>query len=313
MIDFLHLPKPQNGTVDYFPGFSSTNGGSWEVWNKPRGANFIKIITIAGGGGGGGGNDTNGGGGGASANYSTVMIPAIHLPDRLYVSSGVGGRGGAGASSGAATSGSSGTNSHVSITSNISPHYLVCTSRPGGGGGATGTVAARSAVGAAPSVEALSSCSLGSLGHFTSIVGQNGVQGGLGSTGEDGFTRSYPITGLLLSGGAGGGSGLGFFGGEITAPASQTSTYTIFPTLPGGFPGSFGPGSLPGGDGLSGINNMELLLFTGGSGGATGDIGLPGGNGGDGGIGCGGGGAGSGSPGGNGGNGGPGLVVISCW
>ena len=53
MLDFLHLSKPQNGYVDYFPGFSDTAGGSWEVWNKPRGINFIKIITIGGGAGGG--------------------------------------------------------------------------------------------------------------------------------------------------------------------------------------------------------------------------------------------------------------------
>ena len=31
MLDFGHLPKPQNGTIDYFPGFSTSSGGQWDV------------------------------------------------------------------------------------------------------------------------------------------------------------------------------------------------------------------------------------------------------------------------------------------
>ena len=55
MIDLLHLPKPVSGNTDYFIGKSATLGGTWEIWEKPRGINMIRITCIGGGGGGGGG------------------------------------------------------------------------------------------------------------------------------------------------------------------------------------------------------------------------------------------------------------------
>ena len=278
MIDFLHLPKPQNGTIDYFPGFSDTTGGSWEVWNKPRGINFIKIITISGGGGGSG----LGGGGGGSASMATVMIPAIFLPDQLYVSSGVGGRGSAN------TTASNGVASYVSIAPSNAAIYRVCYGN--GGGAGQPDSAGGGTAGALPIV---TSALQAGMGNFTGLIGQVGANGSDTLTAAGSIT--YPTTGLLLSGGAGGG-GASFAGGDIIAPASQTSTYTIFPTLPGASGSD---------NGLAGVNNMELLLFTGGSGGGPSD-----GNGGDGGFGCGGGGAGGN---GTGGNGGPGLVIISSW
>ena len=296
MIDFLHLPKPQNGTIDYFPGFSDTTGGSWEVWNKPRGINFIKIITISGGGGGSG----LGGGGGGSASMATVMIPAIFLPDQLYVSSGVGGRGSAN------TTASNGVASYVSIAPSNAAIYRVCYGN--GGGAGQPDSAGGGTAGALPIV---TSALQAGMGNFTGLIGQVGANGSDTLTAAGSIT--YPTTGLLLSGGAGGG-GASFAGGDIIAPASQTSTYTIFPTLPGGVAGT--AGSLAGGEGVAGINNMELLLFSGGSGGGSGfdgTAGSVGGRGGDGGIGCGGGGGGAGTTGGRGGNGGPGLVIISCW
>jgi hypothetical protein len=309
MIDFLHLPKPQNGYIDYFPGFSTSAGGEWEVWNKPRGINFIKIITIGGGGSGGGGASSatttarNGASGGSSANITTVMIPAVFLPDRLYVSSGVGG-----ASVAAATNGNSGVASYVSIAPNSSfAIHVICYSVAGAGGQSNGT--ARSAGSASVIASALQA----GMGNFTSVGGGGSSAGGA-ATGAVGSNLAYPTTGVLMSGGAGGAGGAGFAGGDITAPASQTDTYTIFPTLPGGVAGT--AGSLAGGEGVAGVNNMELLLFTGGSGGGSGfdgTAGSVGGRGGDGGYGCGGGGGGGGTTGGRGGNGGPGLVIISSW
>ena len=100
MLDFNYLPKPQKGTIDYFWGKSFNDCGLWEVWEKPRGANMILISAIGGGAGGGGGasnNSTNargGGAGGGSGAFTQVAIPAIHVPDVLYVSSGEGGQGG---------------------------------------------------------------------------------------------------------------------------------------------------------------------------------------------------------------------------
>jgi hypothetical protein len=288
MIDFLHLPKPQNGYIDYFPGFSTTTGGQWQVWNKPRGISFIKIITIAGGGGGGGANGTtSGGAGGGSSGVSNVMIPAIFLPDRLYVSSGVGGAGGNGSSGTSSTAGDPGIASYVSIAQSTAFIYVICYANPGSGGGPGGNVG-----GSGATVASIGGQS--GQGNFTALAGQAGADPGLSIT--------YPTTGLLLSGGAGGGHGAGFTAGVITAPASQTSTYRIFPTT------TAVTGST---DGAAGIENFQLLLSTGGSGG-----GALGGDGGAGGFGSGGGGGGaanSAGTGGNGGDGGDGLVIISCW
>jgi len=301
MIDFLHLPKPQNGYIDYFPGFSTTAGGQWEVWNKPRGINFINIICIGGGGGGGAAANVSGrtgGGGGGSGTISRVTMPAIILPDRLYVSSGVGGLGGT------TLNGSNGVSSFVSIAQNIGAIYVVCAADRGGAGNYAGSG------GSGGVAFTISNCLQSSQGNFTSISGQNGGAGGSAA----GTSITYPTTGLLLSGGAGGGGGTAAAGGNITAPASQTDTYTILPTISGGVAGT--AGSLPGGDGSPGVNNMELLLFSGGSGGGSGfdtSAGAIGGRGGDGGFGCGGAGGGGGTTAGRGGNGGPGLVIISCW
>lgn len=100
MLDILHLPKQQKGSLDYFWGKSARNGQNWELWEKPRGCNMILISAIGGGSGGGGGASNNsttargGGAGGSSGAFTQVIIPAIHVPDTLYVSAGSGGFGG---------------------------------------------------------------------------------------------------------------------------------------------------------------------------------------------------------------------------
>ena len=313
MIDFLHLPKPQNGYVEYFIGNAVTLTTSWQVWNKPRGINFIRITCIGGGGGGNRGISSatttarGGSGGGGSGGVATVMIPAIFLPDRLYVSPGASGRRGT-----AGGNGADGGISNVCIAQDTGSIYTVCYAN-GGDSGTVGAPTGGGGGGAAGSFAVLSSALQAGMGNFAPLVGQVGGSGGA-QTGAVGTSIIYPTTGLLLSGGGGGAGGAGFAGGDITAPASQTSTYTIFPTLSGGAAGT--AGSLAGGDGAAGVNNMELMLFTGGSGGGSGfdgTAGSVGGRGGDGGIGCGGGGGGGGTTGGEGGNGGPGLVIISCW
>ena len=138
MLDFAHLPKPQNGTVDYFPGFSSPASYPLVVWNKPKNCMFIRILCIGGGAGGGGGfssattNARGGGGGGASGGMVYVTYPAVFLPDRLYVSSGTGGKGG----SGSGVNGSVGMLSYVCIAPDESAIYTVCKSNntaPSGG------------------------------------------------------------------------------------------------------------------------------------------------------------------------------------
>ena len=88
----------------------------------------------------------------------------------------------------------------------------------------------------------------------------------------------------------------------------------LFTPFPGGVAGTVG--SVVGGNGSAGFEDIKLLLSTGGAGGGSGydgNTGSNGGRGGNGGFGSGGGGGGAGVVGGAGGNGGLGLVVISCW
>lgn len=316
MLDFAHLPKPQNGTVDYFPGFSTTDGGSWEVWNKPKNCMFIRILTIAGGGGGSSGfpsattNARGGGGGGSSSGYVYATIPAVFLPDRLYVSSGIGGRGGASDTS-ISNPGSNGVKSMVCIAPADFAIYRICYAFQGNGATAATSSAAGSLGGA--SSNSLTASLQGFEGHFNFLNGTAGANGGA-PTGVAGGDRNFPTTGTLLTGGAGGAGGAGFAGGNNQAPGSQSAVYTLFQTLAGGAAGS--AGSTIGGNGSDGVELYQPLLATGGSGGGSSFDGTArGGDGGDGGFGCGGGGGGAGGTdgGGAGGNGGPGLVVIHTW
>lgn len=319
MLDFGHLPKPQNGTVDYFPGFCDIDGGQWEVWNKPKNCMFIRILCIGGGGGGSSGfpsattNARGGGGGGSCSSICYITVPAVFLPDRLYISSGVGGRGGA-SSTTVSNPGSPGLTSYVCIAPSNTNIYRLCYSFSGNGsGGGAATAIAAGSAGSAGGTPALSTALQAFQGHFNAYSGTAGANGGA-AAGAVGSNITYPTTGLLLSGGAGGAGGAGFAGGNITQPASQDATLTLFQTLIGGVAGTVG--STIGGNGSDGVELYQPLLATGGSGGGSSFDGTArGGDGGDGGFGCGGGGGGAGGTdgGGAGGNGGPGLVVIHTW
>jgi hypothetical protein len=307
MLDYLHLPDNTNGNIDYFPGFSDTDGGSWVLWEKPRGAHMIRITCIAGGGGGGSGyssNTTNargGGGGGGSSAISIVTIPAYVLPDRLYVSSGIGGKGGdANPADGTANLGSDGIRSYVCITQDIGVIYRVCYADSGKAGTTAPTATPTGGTaGAAGTVATIADILLASHGIRNFIVGQNGGAGGASNAG---VTIIYPTTGLLLSGGGGGAGGTNIAGGAVNAP-TQTA-YNIFSTL-----------SIITGSGINGSPGREIyqpLLATGATGGSTGTTGGTGGAGGFG-SGGGGGGAGGANAAGGGGKGGNGLVIIHSW
>ena len=312
MLDFGNLPKPLTGTVDYFPGFCNSTGSVWEVWNKPRGCNFIRILCIGGGGGGGGGGSGNGssvnaggGGGGASGAMTTLTIPAVFLPDRLYVSAGTGG---AGANTtgfaGFTVNGSAGVASEVCIAPANVGIYIVCYANAGTGGSG-GTTTGGGGGGSGGGTAVVSTANQGFQGHLNGIAGQSGaVGGGFGVGGS----ITYPTTGILFSGGSGGGgilSNSSSAAGNVNAPASQDSTYTLLPTLTAA---AFT-------DGQRGIELSLPLMSCGGVGGGAF---VNGGNiGGDAGFASGGGGGGAsvttGTPGGKGGKGGDGLVVIQTW
>jgi hypothetical protein len=309
MLDYLHLPKQQNGNVDYFPGFSNTDGGSWVAWEKPKGIQMIRITCIAGGGGGGSGFSSNttgsrgGGGSGGSSAISIVTIPAYVLPDLLYISSGIGGSGAAAnPADGTANLGSDGIRSYVCVAPDTGVIYRVCYADSG----KAGTVAATSTAGggavAATQNATIADMFLACYGTRNFISGQGGSSGSTGA----GLSVTYPTTGILLSGGVGGNGGVSLTPGSLNAPLFQT-VYTIFSNL------TAVSGS--GNNGQPGREIYQPLLSTGGSGGTANSGTGAGGQGGAGGFGSGGGGGGAGGAGaaGGGGKGGDGLVIIHSW
>ena len=74
----------------------ATTTRGWEAWLRPPGASWFFILAVSPGGGGGGGQSTaaaarSGGGGGGSGAINRIIIPAIVMPDLLYVRVGNGG------------------------------------------------------------------------------------------------------------------------------------------------------------------------------------------------------------------------------
>jgi hypothetical protein len=312
MLDVLNLPKPQNGYIDYFFAESSKLGDNWRTWEKPRGISMIDITCIGAGGGGRSGYCRNtstrsGGAGGGSGGFSRLLIPAVFLPDVLYVFVGLGGAGGATATViGIAIAGSSGIGSFVSVAPSTAAIYTTCYAN--GGGGASDTSVSGNTAGTAAAVATQTSALMSGLGIFTALAGQTGAAG----TQVAGTALSYPTTGLLLSGGAAGGGGQINLGGNITAPTQ--ASFSLIPTRNGGGSASTA------GPGADGISLFQPLMSIGGAGGGasssiTSGVGN-GGRGGNGGLGCGGGGGGAGpntTGSGAGGNGGDGLVIIQCY
>ena len=295
MLDYLHLPDNTGGTVDYFPGFSDTDGGSWVVWEKPRGAHMIRITCIAGAGGGGSGysGSGGGGGGGGSSAISIVTLPAYVLPDRLYVSSGIGGGGATTPSAGTATLGNNGIRSYVSIAQDTGAIYCVCYADSGKAGTTAATSSAGGSGGSGGIVATIANMLLASHGIRNFIAGQGGATG---SSPIQSSTLVYPSTGLLLSGGPGGAGPGNAFGGVISAP-TQTQ-YVIFSTPTNNANIRSSPG----------VEIYQPLLSTGGWSSA-----IQGDQGGAGGFGSGGAGSKGGTAAGGGGQGGNGLVIIHSW
>jgi hypothetical protein len=331
--DFGFLPPQFRGDVQIFntTGVASTQ---WQNWYKPKGVSMVYMLAIGGGAGGGGGTTggtttaRGGGGGGACSGLSTLMIPAVFLPDVLKVSVGQGGRGGAAGTP--AISGSAGSSSFIAtgvgLTAGTTIPNLILSSNgttaPAGGGGGTATTAGPGGV--APTVATIAQQGpLGKLGFWPSTgtaanAGYIGIAGTAGGaqTGAIGVTVTAGWNLIPLTAGAGGAGvnavNTGFAGGGITLQAAvDTADRTFTPAalhISGGFAGS----AAAAGNGSSGVVSWKPFLMTGGGGGGSSD-GSTGGDGGKGGIGCGGGGGGAGATGGRGGDGGPGLVVIISW
>lgn len=316
MIDNLHIPQGRGKTEVFYPQGAVTAQGV-QTWYKPRNATMINFFAISGGGGGGAGfqrgTGTAGGGGGsgASSGMARFLVPAIFVPEVLYIYVGAGGKGGVqGVSSG---NGSSGLNSWITTTPPLTagtepaiPNRWVESSAnvPGGGGG--GAVGAAGAAGSVPTIATIQPHHL--YGNWVATVGLVGIIGGA-QTGAAGTGPTAWAANALSPGGSGGGiaTTADFAGGAVAI----TGRYVVpgkYDIAAAGLPG----GVTPGGNGNPGIRCLAPFLNCGGSGGATSDAGQAG-HGGNGGYGCGGGGGGAGTTAGVGGNGGDGLIIINSW
>lgn len=308
MLDFKHVLNTPGADIQYFEGSSTVTLTQWQVWKKPRGAKFVYMIGVGGGGGGSCGNaaavTTGGGGaGGSSGGQSTVMIPAMFVPDTLYIEAGAGG-------AGATTSAGFGVVGQPTYVC-ISPYTTIA---PAGtfllanGGTVSATAPTTSNGGLAPGAVAAATIvgmCLAGRGFFTQVAGQVGGAGGAANA--SGPTVNLPTTGLMVTGGSGGGGVGSGNGGTIFFSGSLGGDF--LPILSGG---TFGGGSPTPGN--AGFIARNFLMNYGGTGGAAGGSGQQGTAGGAGAPGSGGGGGGGASnsfptiaPA---GRGGPGFVYI---
>lgn len=309
MYGLLSLPRATLAQAEMFTANSPGDGTGWAIWRKRPGVTNLSIIGWGGGGGGGAGavgaNSTAaaGGGGGSSA-QTMVTLTGPHIPDVMYVSVGFGG----------AASGN-GQNSRVSIFPDNTVNNCLWSATRGAAGGnaAAGTAGA---AGAAGGVMTIASMPLGGAGTYNFLAGQAGIIGGAAVAGA---ALTLPVTGLLVTGGTGGGglpaaATIGTAGGAFTVAGR-------FPAQPGGIGGA--AATTPPTGGSNGFQAIPgLRFYYGGTGGGSthgsatgaGLVGAPGGAGGIGSGGGGGGGALTGSTATNiGGRGGDGLVIIVAW
>lgn len=328
MLDVFHIPDTQGYDVQYYEGLSSTTVRTWHTWRKPRGVKMVYIIAVGGGSSGGCGTNTaatsGGGAGGGSGAQSILMIPAMFVPDVLFVQPGQGGQQPATLVSGAA--GVAGTPTYVCITPD-STLNVINTLVVANNGQATGaaTTTAGGTAGTAAVVGSLATMPLAGRGVYNFLVGQAGSAGGA-NTPAAGGNVTFPVTGLHVTGGTGGGgsAATGAAAGNMvvgTAPLGgdfwPQSTGTASTTLILG--GIAAVTSTPAGEGKGGLILKNNIMRVGGvgGGGATTTAGGVAGGGGNGAPGCGGGGAGGSNttnatlarP----GNGGPGFVYILSW
>lgn len=306
MLDLQHLVSSSRADVQVFIG---TRGSTVSPWQKPRGVSMIYMLVLGSGGNGGNGavgaaSTAAGGGGGGSGAQATLLVPAIFLPDVLQVWTGF-----------------PGFSSTVSLRDPLinggigAGEYILLAAAGGAGGNASGATGGTS--GTAGGVPAIGNNPLAGLGRYTFLAGQAGVGGGTTSFASD---LIRPTTGLVVTGGTGGG-GLGA-AGTGTNGGGNILAAGVFPSIRGGGSGLLANTNSRGENGSSGHQSLPgLLHFSGGAGGASQATNITpaaagGGFGGNGAPGCGGGGGGGGFTGSTqalGGSGGPGLVIIIAW
>lgn len=319
MLDFNHVLSTPRYDVQQFYGATGTTLLQWQTWKKPRGINWVYMIGVGGAGGGATGRTSattsGGGGGGGTGGQTMVMMPAQFVPDTLYIQAGFGGAG----ATAAATAGTAGVATYVCIepSTTLNPNMTLLLAQFGGGGGAGG--AAGGTGGLAGSSATIAGMPLAGRGVYNFLIGQAGTAGGT-VTPVAGTGLTPPTSGLMVTGGAGGGGAsatAGAVGGSIVTLAGMLGTDFFALPISGG---SAASGATPAGAGRPGVVSKNYLMNFGGAGGG----GCSGGNaagiagaGGDGAPGCGGGGGGApnsvATTVAKGGDGGPGFVIIISW
>ena len=237
---------------------------------------MVRFLAI-GGGGGGGASAASGGGGGGSAGITSLLIPAMFVPDTILVQVGAGGAGGA--QTGTTSNGSNGNDTILStfFTSSNVVQLLIAQNGVGASGATGGT---------GGTVESLNYFSVAGIAQ--SVAGQAGANGN---------NNLVATSTIPLMGGAGG--------------RPNGSTRSATPNY--GYPEADAGSSTKAANGYFQLSPILLGCGGGGGGDNTGSV-TNGGIGGDGGIGCGGGGGGSnGTTGFAGGKGGNGAVFIWAW
>ena len=293
MLDFNNILATPGADIQYFQGPATTTLLQWQTWKKPRGAKWIHMIGVGGAGGGSTGINTGltsgGGAGGTSGAQSVVMIPAMFVPDVLYIQAGAGGPGGA--ASGVA--GGAGTVTYVCIEpyTTIAPAGTLLLA-PAGTANNPATATTGGTGGAAVNATTIASMCLAGRGFYTLIAAQTGITGGANTAA--GLSQNNPTIGLMVTGGAGGGgcnAATGFAGGTIPVITGTLGT-DFFPLPIAG--GTAAVTSTPAGAAGAGFASKNFLFNFGGAGGggATTTAGGLASAGGDGAPGCGGGGGG---------------------
>lgn len=307
--DLFHLPSIRKRFQTFYSVGKSQAGVEdilAQQWKKPRGASYVYILLVGPGGGGGGGKTgiagtgRGGGAGGGSGAVASLMIPAMALPDTLFVTVAKGGLGGA---SGAA--GALGASTKINIFrpfASIDVPTTIAYARYGQAG-AAGATSGSAASGSVAGGMTFNSPFLASA----TLQENNGVTGGAGgnAVGANPGSSVQMWTNSFVSGGAGGGSVSTANVEAAGGPVNVASNVDFVAAILGGL--------VAGGAGSKGIELYSPILCSSGGSGGGGNAGGTGGAGGDGGFGSGGAGGGGGLTGGAGGKGGDGLVVIGWW
>jgi len=288
----------------------------WQTWRKPRGIKWIYMLGVGGGASGGCGVNTattsGGGAGGGGGGQTTLMIPAMFVPDILYIAAGNGGP--AQNTSGAV--GLGGTPTYISIEPNTgmdlnknlfwaNPGTITGSAATATTGGGTGVLATAATIGYMP---------LAGRGLYNLQTAAAGPGAGGSPNAVGGDISNAPNTGNVSFPGSGGGGTSGAGGG--IGQSGLILGQDFYPLLSTG--AAAASGSTPAVDGQGGFIANHFIFNGGGcgGGGATTTAGGISGRGGNGTPGSGGGGSGGATttnPNVQSGAGGPGFVLILSW